>query len=232
VVIAQTFKIKFAAYTANMVVLVVITTLMLFPFLLYVVFADENLIPMTIRMRDITEEQKHKKSQDPQIPNVWDDYTESDGEDSITAVEPSKRLKLEEILNPYLDKRSALFGILVLAATLVVLLTLSATNETNIPVYWVTLPAATIMLIWDATFGWIHRRETRYISRKRRHEIEEHKAQRVVTVDSGRPRVSGGSQEAERVIAGQEPMEKMLDRVVTHRAISWPDQSTRTVSDD
>jgi hypothetical protein len=87
------------------------------------------------------------------------------------------------------------------------------------------------MLIWDVSLGWVHRRETRYISQERRQEFEKHQARREVTANSGTPQVSGGSQEAEGIMAGQEQMGKMADRLIAHQAISWPNQSTRIVSE-
>ena len=52
-VLAGAFQIKFVVYTANMIVPVVGTAIVLLPFLLYVVFADPKLIPSSIRMHEL-----------------------------------------------------------------------------------------------------------------------------------------------------------------------------------
>ncbi|OAA68229.1 Arsenical pump membrane protein, ArsB [Niveomyces insectorum RCEF 264] len=69
------------------------------------------------------------------------------------------RLPLDDILYPTLDKASAVVGACIMAAALITLLVLNAANQTKDakPVYWVTLPAAFVMVCWDATFGWLRR---------------------------------------------------------------------------
>jgi hypothetical protein len=47
------FNIKFINYTANTIVPVIITAIVLFPLLVYIVFADEMLIPRSIRMHSV-----------------------------------------------------------------------------------------------------------------------------------------------------------------------------------
>lgn len=51
-VLAGAFEIRFIDYTANMVVPVVITALLLFPFLLFVVFNDRRLVPREIEIHE------------------------------------------------------------------------------------------------------------------------------------------------------------------------------------
>jgi hypothetical protein len=84
-------------------------------------------------------------------------------------------LSLEEILNPFLDKRGAGFGGLVMAATLVTVLVLNAVSTAGEerPVYWVTLPASAVMFAWDVGSGWLDREKTREIARKGRKEVQE-----------------------------------------------------------
>lgn len=48
-VLAGAFSIKFIHYTANMIVPVIVTAVVLFPFLLWIKFKDEELIPSTLR---------------------------------------------------------------------------------------------------------------------------------------------------------------------------------------
>jgi Na+/H+ antiporter NhaD/arsenite permease-like protein len=179
-VLAGAFGIKFIHYTANMVVPVVITAVALFPFLLYIVFADESLIPTSIKMHELPEEMRAKKPVNPNIPNARG--TAEEQENSSGNDEQSKRLSLEEIMNPFLDKGGAAFGGAIMAATLVTVLVLNAVSTSNgqYPVYWVTLPAAFIMLCWDLAFGWYNRHETREIARKGRKEIEDARAERAM----------------------------------------------------
>lgn len=75
--------------------------------------------------------------------------------------------EIEMLMNPYLEKPSALFGIIIMASTLIVLLSLTAANPSNSPVSWATLPAALPMASRDVAFGWVHRHETRMILRQK-----------------------------------------------------------------
>jgi Na+/H+ antiporter NhaD/arsenite permease-like protein len=54
------FNIKFIRYTANVAVPVAVTAIVLFPFLLYIVFNDENLIPWKIQIHMLIREEKAK----------------------------------------------------------------------------------------------------------------------------------------------------------------------------
>ncbi|KAJ4305951.1 hypothetical protein N0V88_000741 [Collariella sp. IMI 366227] len=60
-VLAGAFEIKFIEYTANMIVPVIITGIVLFPFLLYIVFNDESLVPRSIKMHELPEEARTRK---------------------------------------------------------------------------------------------------------------------------------------------------------------------------
>jgi len=179
-VIAGAFNIKFIEYTANMVVPVVVTAIVLFPFLLYIVFADPSLIPISIKMHELPAEVKAKKPVNPNIPNARG--TAEEEENNAANQEQGKLLSLEEIMNPFLDKKGASFGALIMAATLITLLAINATSAADggKPVYWVTLPAAFVMFCWDVGFGWYHRHETREIARKGREEVELARAERAL----------------------------------------------------
>ncbi|OTB15371.1 hypothetical protein K445DRAFT_318203 [Daldinia sp. EC12] len=179
-VLAGAFNIRFIDYTANMIVPVVITAIVLFPFLLYIVFADETLIPLSIQMHELSDEAKAKKPVNPNIPHARGNAEEQ--EDDPTNSEQSKLLSLEEIMNPFLDKGGAGFGAVIMAATLVTILAINAASQSTgeHPVFYVTLPAAFVMFCWDITFGWIHREETRKIARDGRREIERARAERLV----------------------------------------------------
>lgn len=172
-VLAGAFQVKFVEYTANMIVPVIFTAILLFPCLLYIVFRKDSLVPKVITMHELPEEYRARKPVNPNIPHARGNPEEQEDEDK-------KRLELEEILNPYLDKSSAAFGAVIMAATLITVLVLNAVSSSSgeHPVFWVTLPAAFVMFCWDVTHGWIHRAETREIARKGREEAETARAER------------------------------------------------------
>ncbi|CAI6035186.1 unnamed protein product [Clonostachys chloroleuca] len=166
-VLAGAFEIKFINYTANMIVPVVITAITLFPFLLYVVFRGEGLIPKTIDIHELPLEEREKKPVNPNIPNS----RVSSGEGDVLE---EKILPLAEIMNPFLDKPGAIFGSLLMAVTLITLLTINAVmgGHGQLHVFWITLPAAVVMLCWDLAFGWFKREETRKIARNGQNHLE------------------------------------------------------------
>lgn len=178
-VLAGAFNIKFIVYTANMVVPVVATAIVLFPFLLYIIFAHERLIPMKITMHELPIEMKEKPPVNPNIPNArgnaeeWGNADDSD--------EQVQLLSLEEIMNPFVDKWGAGFGAVVMTVTLVTVLAINAVSQSvgEQPVFYVTLPAAFVMFCWDVAFGWIHRGETRRIARKGREHLENARVKRL-----------------------------------------------------
>lgn len=176
-VLAGAFQIKFVEYTANMIVPVIFTAILLFPCLLYIVFRKDSLVPKVITMHELPEEHRARKPVNPNIPHARGNPDEQEDEDK-------KRLELEEILNPYLDKASATVGAVVMAATLITVLVLNAVSSSSgeHPVFWVTLPAAFVMFCWDVTYGWIHRAETREIARRGREEAETARAERQLRV--------------------------------------------------
>lgn len=167
-VLAGAFEIKFIEYTANVIVPVLFTAILLFPFLLYVVFRDEKLVPRTIDMHELPEELRGQQPVNPNIPNVSDD----DDDDTVQSGEPKKLLlSLEEIMNPYLDKWSASLIAGLLATALLVVLALNAATANSgahYPVFWVTLPAAVLALAFDMASGWARRHESRALARDRR----------------------------------------------------------------
>jgi Na+/H+ antiporter NhaD/arsenite permease-like protein len=179
-VLAGAFNIKFIDYTANMVVPVVVTAIVLFPFLLYIVFADESLIPFSIKMHELSAEAQAKAPVNPNIPNARGIAEEQ--ERSLANDEEGQLLSLEEIMNPFLDKGGAAFGAVLMAATLVTILAVNAASPgagKERPVYEITLPASFIMFCWDVGFGWHHRHETRKIARDGRQEVEHARAEAV-----------------------------------------------------
>ena len=196
-VLAGAFDIKFINYTANMIVPVIVTAVVLFPFLLYIVFADESLIPLSIKMHELSEEEKAKKPVNPNIPFARG--TAEEDENSLAeSSEQRKLLSLEEIMNPFLDKGGAAFGAVVMAATLVTVLALNAVSQSKgeHPVFWVTLPAAFVMFCWDVGFGWYHRHETRETARKGRQEVEFARAEKAIRLEEEANRVAQEQQDS------------------------------------
>jgi Na+/H+ antiporter NhaD/arsenite permease-like protein len=171
-VLAGAFNVKFIDYTANMIVPVIITGIVLFPFLLYVVFANEELIPLKIEMHELDAEARARPAVNPNIPNARGAAAEE--ENRRANGEEGKLLSLEEIMNPFLDKGGATFGAITMAITLITVLVINAVSNIigRVPVYYITLPAAVVMLCWDLSYGWLHRHETREIARKGREEVE------------------------------------------------------------
>jgi Na+/H+ antiporter NhaD/arsenite permease-like protein len=179
-VLTGAFGIKFIYYTANMIVPVVVTAIVLFPFLLYIVFADPALIPFSIKMHQLNEEQMAKKPVNPNIPHARGIADEQ--ENLLANNAQGNLLSLEEIMNPFLDKGGAAFGAVIMSTALITLLVLNAVDqkEGEHPAFYVTLPAAVVMFCWDVGFGWYHRDETRTIARRGQKEIEDARAERAI----------------------------------------------------
>ncbi|RAL63394.1 hypothetical protein DID88_003818 [Monilinia fructigena] len=129
-------------------------------------------------MHELSDEAKKKKPVNPNIPNAKGNT----GEEQENELAENKQLSLEEIMNPFVDKKGAAFGAFSMAATLVTVLALNAVSQSNgeHPVFWVTLPAAFVMFVWEVSLGWINRHETREIARKGRHEVELARAERAI----------------------------------------------------
>ena len=208
-VLAGAFNIKFIEYTANMIVPVVVTAIVLFPFLLYIVFADESLIPLSIKMHELSEEAKAKKPVNPNIPNARG--TAEEAEDNGEG-EQEKLMSLEEIMNPFLDKGGAAFGAVIMTATLVTVLALNAASQSGHehPVYWVTLPGAFVMFCWDVAFGWYNRHETRAIARKGREEVERARIERAIREQEDLERASKEEDEAAAILSHESALARTL----------------------
>ncbi|KAM0544540.1 hypothetical protein ACHAPJ_011757 [Fusarium lateritium] len=178
-VLAGAFGIKFIVYTANMIVPVVITAVVLFPFLLYVVFADEKLIPSKIEMHVLPQSAREREPVNPNIP-----YVQHQAEEEAESGEGRQEmtLSLAYIMNPFLDRKGAAFGALIMAATLITVLALNAASAGTgeHPVFYVTVPAAFVMFCWDVGFGWVHRHETRQTAATYRQEMERARAERAL----------------------------------------------------
>jgi Na+/H+ antiporter NhaD/arsenite permease-like protein len=162
-VIAGAFSIRFINYTANVIVPVLVTGVVLFPCLLYVVFRDDALVPKRIEMHQLSDEAKEKKPVNPNIPTARSEAGSDDGDVPETA------LPLAEIMNPYMDKVGAIVAASILAVTLVTLLVVNAITQggDSIRAFWVTAPAAITTLCFDLVWGRINRHESRRIANER-----------------------------------------------------------------
>jgi Na+/H+ antiporter NhaD/arsenite permease-like protein len=180
-VLAGAFGITFIKYTANIIVPVLVTGIVLYPFLLYIIFHDESLIPASIKIEDLPDELKNKKPVNPNIPFAKNGLEESGNDASSDDDEQEKKMSLEEVLNPFLDRTGAMFGAAIMAATLVTVLVLNAASRGTHerPVFWVTMPAAFVMLCFDVAMGWLSREETRRIAHEGRKRAETALAERA-----------------------------------------------------
>ena len=176
-VLAGAFGIRFLNYTANIIVPVIFTVIILFPFLMYIVFNDESLIPSSIKLHELSDEAKARlqhKPVNPNIPNARGTAEEQENAGN----EEGQVLSLEEILHPFLDKSGAAFSAILMSGTLISILALNAAAQSSheYPVFWVTLPASVVSFGYDLVSGWLRRKETREIARKGREEVETAKA--------------------------------------------------------
>lgn len=227
-VLAGAFSIKFIDYTANMVVPVFVTAIVLFPFLLYIVFANEGLIPVSIKMRELPTEAKLKPAVNPNIPHARGIADVE--EETHTNDDQGQLLSLVEIMNPFLDKGGAAFGAMIMSVTLVTIVAINAAsvktkNDEQFQVFWVTLPAAFVMLCWDLAFGWLHREETREISRRGREEVEQGRMERSLREKRNGEPVAGEQLFTER---GME----MLSITHSSSGEAWPEIQVQDIDTD
>ncbi|PNY23830.1 Uncharacterized protein TCAP_06227 [Tolypocladium capitatum] len=170
-ILAAAFGIKFIDYTANMVVPVIATATVLFPFLLYIIFADESLIPRSIEMHELPDEARARRLVNPNIPHARDHVDEHEHE--LANDEHDRLRRLEETMNPFVDKGGAVFGVVTMVAALSAILAfgnLTYAHGVSNPVSLVTLPIAFTMFSRDLVFGWYHRKETRQIAQRARQD--------------------------------------------------------------
>lgn len=163
-VLAGAFQIRYIDYTANMIVPVVITVLFLFPFLLWVVFRGKEYVPSNIQLHQIPAGRRNRDSANPSLPKPSHSNKPAHEREEEQFLD-----SLQEVLNPYLDKKSAIFNSVIMAMVLVSILVVNATAPAGkeYPVYWITLPAAFIVFVWDLGVGWTSRHETREYVRDR-----------------------------------------------------------------
>jgi Na+/H+ antiporter NhaD/arsenite permease-like protein len=169
-VLADAFGIKFIHYTYNMIVPVVITAIALFPFLLFVIWNDEDLIPSKITkitLQELPPLSPGEQAEKPVNPNVYHAKVEADEGES----EEAREKQLKEILRPFIDWYGAGVGAFVMAGVLISLLIINAKAGNNhYPVFYVTLPGAFVLFCWDFVFGWSQRHITRKQAEKLQRE--------------------------------------------------------------
>ena len=146
-VLAGAFNVKFIDYTANMIVPVLVTAIVLFPCLLYLIFSDSSLIPVSITMHELAVAERDE-ARTPITPHRTEGVRSGEEEDLRQA------LSLEETTNPFLEKWSAAFAASVMVVALITVLVLNASSREVYPVFWVTAPAAFVTLCWDVASGW------------------------------------------------------------------------------
>jgi Na+/H+ antiporter NhaD/arsenite permease-like protein len=184
-VLAGAFGIRFLNYTANIIIPVVVTAIVLFPFLMYVVFRDDAMIPSSIKLHELSDAAKARLQTRPVNPNIPNSKGAAEVLESDDTTKAGQAMSLEEILHPFLDKTGAIVSSVIMAATLVCILALnaSASSTHEYPVYWVTLPASAVSFGYDLASGWVRRKQTREIARKGLSEVEEAKARAVVDAE-------------------------------------------------
>lgn len=194
-VLAGAFNITFIKYTANVIVPTVVTGIVLFPFLLYVVFPHPDMIPKEIEIYELPSHLANKPAVNPNIPYARGAATEEEGEldDSEEGSESGKLISLEEVLNPFLDAKGAAFGAIVMAVTLITLLAINAAftskpKDEHPQVFWITLPAAFVQFLWDLAFGWKNRETTRATAAKGKSDIREKAKEREQAMEEERRR--------------------------------------------
>jgi Na+/H+ antiporter NhaD/arsenite permease-like protein len=178
-VLASAFNIKFITYSVNMIVPTMVTAVVLYPLLRWIIFPGENLVPSKITLRTLPESMRRLKAINPNIPHA---ALAREGMENVEELRHSgeandrvKLLMLEAIMNPFLDKGGAIFGSIIIVATLLTIIIINAKTDTSKehPVYWVTLPAAFVMFCWDLGTGWVHRKKTKEIAKQGRKKTEE-----------------------------------------------------------
>jgi hypothetical protein len=190
-----------------MIVPVLVTAIVLFPFLLYIVFAEETLIPLKIEMHQLTQEEQAKVPVNPNIPDGRGIAEEQ--EKQHVNDEQGKVLSLEEIMNPFVDREGAAFGALIMSATLITLLAVNASDSGNgkeVPVFYITLPAAVVMFCWDLGSGWISRKKTREIARVGREEKERFRSEQARRAAAGNDNLSETLQQSQEGADGAIPL--------------------------
>lgn len=150
-VLSGAFSISYITYTANMIVPVVFTIVILYPILVYFIFTSDDLIPQSINMHA--------------LPGEIAEGTRPNGTIELGTTDPIQismtrtrsrnvDIDLKAILHPYLERRAATFCVVLFVTTLTVLLATNAAGL-KIEVYAITVPAAFVMLCRDLLDDWV-----------------------------------------------------------------------------
>jgi Na+/H+ antiporter NhaD/arsenite permease-like protein len=168
-VLASAFSIKFVHYTYNMIVPVVITAIVLFPFLLWGLWNDDALIPHKITMIRLQQLPPEEEEKAPVNPNVYHSKAPPRPKDDDEVTDE----QLKAILRPFIDWKGAAMGAFIMAGVLIALLVINAeSGDKHYPVFYVTLPGAFLLFCWDFSYGWYNRKDTRRAARELRDEDE------------------------------------------------------------
>ncbi|KLO15118.1 hypothetical protein SCHPADRAFT_996099 [Schizopora paradoxa] len=135
-VVTSAFSLSFLSYAAHTVVPVILVAASLFVLLRFIQFRSTNQIPRTFNVAALQTTRNTSQNSDPEINNT------SDAE--------AEELQFGKLLDP----AGAIFGSSLFIATLLVLL---GTSVKKIPVWWITVPAAAIMIVRDVSHdlrGW------------------------------------------------------------------------------
>jgi len=130
-VVTSAFSLSFLSYAAHTVVPVILVAASLFILLRFVQFRSTKQIPKTFNLAALQPTQ----NRDPE------------------AITPTAEAEVQQF-GKLLDPAGAVFGSSLFIATLFVLL---GTSVKKIPVWWITVPAAAVMIIRDTTHdlrGW------------------------------------------------------------------------------
>ncbi|KAG6353750.1 hypothetical protein INS49_005459 [Diaporthe citri] len=161
------------------------------------------------------------------IRGIADEEEKTHGND-----DQGQLLSLVEIMNPFLDKGGAAFGAIIMSVTLVTIVAVNAAsvktkNDEQFQVFWVTLPAAFVMLCWDIAFGWLHREETREISRRGREEVERVRLDRLSREKRNREQGEG------RQVSNEGGTEMLLiTRSSSKQPRAWPETKVEDADAD
>jgi hypothetical protein len=158
-------------------------------------------------MRELPDEMRAHEPRNPNIP-----YARGSAEEAMSTTandEQAKFLLLAEIMHPFLDRKGAAFGAVIMAVTLITLLALNAASQSQgeHPVFWVTLPAAVVMFCWDVSFGYLKREETRAIARLGPMGLETAQVQHAVSMAEGREKRAASGQEERIEVVDQDQRE-------------------------
>jgi hypothetical protein len=167
-----------------------VTSILLLPLLLWSIFRDDGLIPRKLTLATFGEEMRRLGAIKPEIPyatRAREALERFPGWLGWTDEYLEHQLILEQVMNPFIDKASALFGTLMLAGLPASLLALNASQKANrvYPPLWGTLPFAAAMLCWDLGSGWLHRKKSQAIAWQGRQNAKEARQMREVDGEGG-----------------------------------------------